>query len=73
MSEQKRKDRKRNGKNEMKYMQNDSTRRSTFSKRGEAMVLMVNDVFSLGFALTSKLKIFPLFRLKKLKFRPGVR
>ena len=53
MSEQKRKDPKRNSKNEMKYMQNDSTRRSTFSKRGETMVLMVNDVFSLGFALTS--------------------
>ena len=70
MSEQKRKDRKRNGKNEMKYMQNDSSRRSTFSKRGETMVLMVNDVFSLGFALISK---WTLFRLKKLKFRPGVR
>ena len=53
MSKQKRKDPKRNSKNEMKCMQNDSTRRSTFSKRGETMVLMVNDVFSLGFALTS--------------------
>ena len=52
MSEPKRKDPKRDSKNEMKYMQNDSTRRSMFSKRGETMVLMVN-VFSLGFALTS--------------------
>ena len=53
VNEQKRKDLKRNSKKEIKYMENDSTRSSTFSKRGETMILMVNDVFNLGFALTS--------------------
>ena len=51
-NEQKRKDPKRNSKKEIKYMENDSARRSAFSKRGETMILMAN-VFNLGFALTS--------------------
>ena len=50
---QKRKDPKRNSKNKTKYMENETTRRSMFSKRGETMILMVNDVFNLRFALTS--------------------
>ena len=53
VNEQKRKDPKRNSKNKTKYMENDTTRRSMFSKRGETMILMVNDVFNLRFALTS--------------------
>ena len=53
VNEQKRKDPKRNSKKEIKYLENDSNRRSTFSKMGETMILMVNDVFNLGFALTS--------------------
>ena len=53
VNEQKRKDPKRNSKKEIKYMENDSTIRSMFSKRGGTMILMVKDVFNLGFALTS--------------------
>ena len=52
VNEQKKKDSKCNSKKEIKYMENDSTRRSTFSKRGETIILMVN-VFNLGFALIS--------------------
>ena len=52
VNEQKKKDPKCNSKKEIKYMENDSTRRSTFSKRGETIILMVN-VFNLGFALIS--------------------
>ena len=42
MNEQKRMDPKHNSKKEIKYMENDSTRRSTFSKRSKTMILMVN-------------------------------
>ena len=35
------KDPKRKCKKEMKYMENDSTRQSTFCKRGESLILMV--------------------------------
>ena len=39
LNEQKRKDPKRNSKNKIKYMENDNTRRSMFSKRVKTMDL----------------------------------
>ena len=40
-NEQKQKDPKRKSKKEIKYMENNSNRRSTFYKRGESLILMV--------------------------------
>ena len=41
VNEQKQKDPKRKSKTEIKYMENDSTRQSTFCKREESLTLMV--------------------------------
>ena len=41
VNEQKQKDTMRKSKREIKYMENDSTRRSTFCKREESLTLMV--------------------------------
>ena len=41
VNEQKLKNPKRKSKKEIKYIENDSTRRSTFCKRGESLILMV--------------------------------
>ena len=42
VNEQKQKDPKRKSKKEIKYMKNDNTWRSTFSKRGQSLILMVS-------------------------------
>ena len=42
VNEQKQKDPKRKSKKEIKYMKNDNTWRSTFSKRGKSLILMVS-------------------------------
>lgn len=42
VNEQKHKDPKRKSKKEIKYMKNDSTWQSTFSKRGQSLILMVS-------------------------------
>ena len=41
VNEQKQKDPKRKSKKEIKYMENNSNRRSTSCKRGESLILMV--------------------------------
>ena len=42
VNEQKQKDPKRKSKKEIKYMKNGNTWRSTFSKRGQSLILMVS-------------------------------